>query len=286
MLELFRMKKTALAVILAAVLQWAASGLSVGILPLPVYQGRTIFITVGSPEHVSRIRAEFLSQKIDLYPEGEYFTGVIGVPCDQKPGSYPLRFEIVKNDGKTEEFIKDVIVKKFPFPSASFWLKPSKKKLLASNLIQEEWARIEKELGVESSEKKWAENFTLPSEGPFSMRFGTIEKVNGKKRGQHRGLDIAVPTGTKIAAVNHGKVVFSEKLKAFGNTIVIDHGRGVHSLYFHLSKLLAKVGDEVGKGSIIGLSGNTGISSGPHLHWGMSVHNLRVDPGQWAQPSP
>lgn len=275
------MKKTFLLIYLGLFLQSIAFGLSVDILPLPVYQGKTIFITVGSSENVSRIRAEFLSQKIDMYPEGENFTGVIGVPCDQKPGSYPFRLEIVNHEGKSEEVAKMVLVKKYPFPTTAFWLKPAKKKLFVRDLIQEEWARIEKGLEVESREKRWEGVFCLPSEGPFSMRFGTIEKINGKRSGQHRGLDIAVPTGTKIAAANHGKVVFSEKLKAFGNTIVIDHGRGVHSLYFHLSRLIANVGEEVEKGSIIGLSGNTGISSGPHLHWGMSVHNLRVDPGQW-----
>jgi murein DD-endopeptidase MepM/ murein hydrolase activator NlpD len=115
------------------------------------------------------------------------------------------------------------------------------------------------------------------------MVFGTQEYVNRKKRGQHRGFDIAVPIGTKVKAANNGKVVFAQKLAAFGGTVVLDHGQGVHTLYFHLSRFLVDVGQAVGKGEGIALSGNSGISSGPHLHWGMSVHNLRVDPNQWTR---
>jgi murein DD-endopeptidase MepM/ murein hydrolase activator NlpD len=96
-------------------------------------------------------------------------------------------------------------------------------------------------------------------------------------------VDIAAAVGTKVKAPNAGKVVFGEKLKAFGGTMVLDHGQGVHTLYFHLSKLLAEVGAKVEKGTVIALSGNTGVSSGAHLHWGMSVHNLRVDPIQWTK---
>ena len=92
-----------------------------------------------------------------------------------------------------------------------------------------------------------------------------------------------MPIGTKVKAANNGKVVFAQKLSAFGGTIVIDHGQGVHTLYFHLSKFLAVVGQEVSKGTVIALSGNSGISSGPHLHWGMSVHDLRVNPLQWTK---
>jgi murein DD-endopeptidase MepM/ murein hydrolase activator NlpD len=174
-------------------------------------------------------------------------------------------------------------VRKTKFPFVSFWLKPAKKKLFTGDLIAREWARIEKTLLVEFERQRWRGLFTLPAKGPTSMVFGTIERVNGRRTGQHRGLDIAVPMGTKIKAPNHGRVVFAEHLKAFGGTIVLDHGQGVHTLYFHLSKFLAKVGQEVSKGDIIALSGNSGISSGPHLHWGMSVHNLRVDPGQWTR---
>ena len=123
----------------------------------------------------------------------------------------------------------------------------------------------------------------MPVNGSVSMLFGTREFVNRKPRGQHRGLDLAVPAGTEVGAANSGKVVFAQKLKAFGGTVVIDHGQGIHSLYFHLSKFLAQVGDDVTKGQLVALSGNSGISTGPHLHWGMSVHNLRVDPLQWTK---
>jgi len=96
-------------------------------------------------------------------------------------------------------------------------------------------------------------------------------------------MDIAVLPGSHVLAANNGKVVFAKKLKAFGGTVVVDHGQGIHTLYFHLSKFVAKAGEAVNKGQLLALSGNTGVSSGPHLHWGMSAHNLRVDPSQWVK---
>ena len=65
--------------------------------------------------------------------------------------------------------------------------------------------------------------------------------------------------------------------------MVVDHGQGIHTLYFHLSRFVAEVGQNVSKGAVIAFSGNSGVSSGPHLHWGMSVQNLRVDPMQWVK---
>ena len=105
--------------------------------------------------------------------------------------------------------------------------------------------------------------------------------INKKYRNRHRGWDFRAPIGTKIRASNNGVVVLIDKFKAFGGTVVLDHGQGVFSLFFHLSKFLIKEGDYLEKGDVLGLTGNTGVSSGPHLHWGLSVHNVRVEPKSW-----
>lgn len=246
--------------------------------PAVVRQGRCFTISM-TAESFSSARASFLGRNIPFH-DGQ---AIIGVAPEQRPGRYPLLVTAKKLDGETVKLNGEVTVAKFNFPSVSFWLKPAKNKLRARNIIAEEWARIEKVLLLEDEKKYRLGNFILPVDGPVSMVFGSIERINGRRSGQHRGLDIAVQQGTKVAAANSGKIVFAAKLKAFGGTIVIDHGRGIHTLYFHLSKFLADVGQGVAKGEVIALSGNTGISSGPHLHWGMSVHNLRVDPVQWTK---
>ncbi len=272
------MGKRIIAALFLILIQSACSALNPALNPDVIGPGRCFTVSM-TLEPAVKAKASFLGRSVNFY-EGR---AIIGVPPEQKPGKYLLAVTVIKNDGTAEKIDKEITVTRYRFPFVSFWLKPSKKKLFTKDLIAEEWARIEKVLTVEPAQKAWADRFLLPAKGPASMVFGTVERVNGKPSGRHRGLDIAVPLGTKIKAPNHGRVVFAEHLKAFGGTIVLDHGQGVHTLYFHLSKFLAKAGQDVSKGDIIALSGNSGISSGPHLHWGMSVHNLRVDPVQWTK---
>ena len=258
-------------------LAWALT-----IYPAAPRQGDSFTVELASLEGVTKVQAVFLGQKIKFFPAGKNsFKTVIGVPCEQKPGVYDLSLVYTKSSGKTEKVKYSVTVARTQFPIVSFWLKPAKKKLLARDVVGEDWALIEKALLKEDPRQSWDGEFIQPVTGEISMLFGTQEYINRQKRGQHRGLDIAVPTGTRVAAANNGRVVFARQLAAFGGTIVIDHGQGVHTLYFHLSKFLSSVGQKVNKGEIIALSGSSGVTSGPHLHWGLSVHNLRVDPTQW-----
>ncbi|MFA5114286.1 MAG: M23 family metallopeptidase [Candidatus Margulisiibacteriota bacterium] len=246
-------------------------------------QGGSFELVLSSAEGVAAGQVRFLQKNISFFPAGPAQKAIVGIPCELKPGNYPLILHLTKQDGSTEERRGSVKVARTKFPTVSFWLKPAKKKLLARDIIGEEWALIERVLVREDPAQHWVGKFIRPTSGEVSMVFGTQEYINRKKRGQHRGFDIAVPIGTRVKAANNGKVVFAQKLTAFGGTIVVDHGQGVHTLYFHLSKFLAPVGQTISKGDIIALSGNSGISSGPHLHWGMSVHNLRVDPNQWTK---
>lgn len=245
--------------------------------------GKVTQIKISSLEGVAKIEASFLDKKFECYKNASGFEGIIGVPINQKPGYYNLKLIITQSNGEVFEEVKSLKIWSTKFPFTKFWLKPARNKLRARSLINEEWAQIEKVLIVEEPEQRRKGKFSLPCEGPISQGFGHRQIINGKSAGNHRGVDIAVITGTEIKAPNHGKVVFAQKLKAFGGTLVIDHGQGIHTLYFHLSKFIAQVGQHVSKGEPIALSGNSGISSGAHLHWGMSVHNLRVDPMQWVK---
>jgi murein DD-endopeptidase MepM/ murein hydrolase activator NlpD len=117
-----------------------------------------------------------------------------------------------------------------------------------------------------------------PVSGRFSSPFGLRRYFNGKRRNPHTGLDIAAPLGTPIKAPAAGQVVNTGDYFFTGNTIIIDHGQGVVTLYGHLDQISVSTGDTVETGDIIGHVGKTGRATGPHLHWGVSMNQTMVDP--------
>jgi len=251
--------------------------------PKVAWQGKIIAIKLLSAEGISKVKGKFLNQDFECYKIGNAFRGIVGVSINQKPSHYDLKLNLIRDDGSTQELSKSVKVWSTKFPFSRFWLRPAKKRLMVPELINQEWAQIEKALMVEEPVQRWKGRFALPVDGTISQGFGYHQIINGRRGGSHRGVDFEVPNGTEVRAPNQGKVVFVKRLKVFGGTMVLDHGQGIHTLYFHLSKIIARVGEDVDKGDIIALSGDSGISSAPHLHWGLSVHNLRVDPLQWVK---
>ncbi len=126
-----------------------------------------------------------------------------------------------------------------------------------------------------------------PRKGAGYWPFGWPRKnvVNGKVSwSYHRGVDIANKTGTPIWAANSGVVAISGDYPARGGSIAINHGCGIYSNYFHLSKRFVKAGEKVKKGQVIAYMGSTGISTGSHLHWEIRVTGISVNPYQWTKP--
>lgn len=132
------------------------------------------------------------------------------------------------------------------------------------------------------NKKLWKGKFIYPVKNKkfhnISSPFGATRYVNNNVVGYHSGIDFPVPVGTPLRAANRGKVVLARKLTTTGNTIIIDHGMNVFSAYAHMSELSVKEGDFVRKGQNIGKSGNTGFTTGPHLHFTISVGTTFVDP--------
>ncbi|MFI5360018.1 MAG: M23 family metallopeptidase [Halanaerobiales bacterium] len=131
------------------------------------------------------------------------------------------------------------------------------------------------------AEKIWQGNFLWPVEGKISSPFGATRYVNGILNNRHSGIDIAAPRGTPVKAAADGIVKLAASLLSTGNTIIIDHGWYVTSSYSHLDSINVKVGDVVKKGDIIGTVGSTGVSTGPHLHWAVTVHGVFVNPEEF-----
>ena len=126
----------------------------------------------------------------------------------------------------------------------------------------------------------WNEDFIYPINSKITSAFGTKRVYNNELKSYHGGTDFQAKDNTPIVASNSGIVRISANRFYAGNSIVIDHGQGVYSCYFHLNTMNFKVGDFVNKGEVIGLSGSTGRITGPHLHFTFRINGLQVDPLQ------
>jgi len=126
--------------------------------------------------------------------------------------------------------------------------------------------------------REWSKPFLMPLETPVTSNFGNARIYNGELKSYHSGTDFRAPVGTPIKAVNDGVVVISKDRYYAGGSIVIDHGEGIYSCYYHLSKMDFKTGDRVKRGEIIGKSGASGRVTGPHLHFAFMVQGVQVDP--------
>ena len=123
----------------------------------------------------------------------------------------------------------------------------------------------------------WSERFALPLGSVITSHYGNARMFNNEVRSYHAGTDFRANIGTPIKATNDGIIALAKERFMSGNSVIIDHGKGIYSAYFHLSELKVAVGERVKKGQIIALSGDTGRVSGAHLHFSMMVQGVSVD---------
>lgn len=153
--------------------------------------------------------------------------------------------------------------------------------------IKAEAARLRAARREESALTAFVGPFIWPVEGRISGVFGSQRILNGEPRQPHLGVDVAAPVGAPVRAPAAGRVALAEPdLFLTGGTILLDHGHGVSSVFAHLSRLDVKAGDEVRQGQPIGAVGATGRATAPHLHWGMSWFDERLDPALLVPPMP
>ena len=143
-----------------------------------------------------------------------------------------------------------------------------------------EWEeKVEPLKAVADPAQYWENPFLQPVSGEITTQFGCIRYTNGDPTpSRHGGIDIAAKTGTDVLAANNGRVLFAERIQLTGNTVVIEHGYGLKSFYYHMDSLSVSAGDAVKKGDKIGEVGTTGYSTGPHLHFALAVNNVFVNP--------
>lgn len=212
-----------------------------------------------------------------------YYRAFIGIHRSSALGPKPLKLNLRDQTGTFHHIAKDVDVLQRRFPVKSFSLAADKTKLFSKKLQDLTWKMVNDSKKETSDRALWDGEFIKPAEGIRTLGFGDILYINGKFSGSHFGIDWANVQGTPILAANSGKVTLADFTPSFGNTIVIDHGHNVFTMYLHLFELGVSAGDLVQKGDQIGLMGTTGISTGSHLHFTHFVDDIVVDSQPWME---
>jgi murein DD-endopeptidase MepM/ murein hydrolase activator NlpD len=209
-----------------------------------------------------------------------------GVHVMLDPGYYPLELQGTLADGTTFAFSQAIYVQDGNYPYDPPLVVNSETVDVENTTPEDlQWADV---VAPITPVRLWQGAFISPVPDYYSdcypSMFGHRRSYNGSAYDFfHTGLDFCGQIGTDIYAPADGVVVFTEPTVVRGNATVIDHGWGVYTAYGHQSEFLVSVGEQVKKGQLIGLVGETGRVSGPHLHWEVIVGGVQVDPLQWLQ---
>ena len=222
-------------------------------------------------------RATFKGKPVMVLPNESSYIAVVGLPLSTAPGTQTLQ---VQNASGTM-FTKQFAVLDKTYQSQHITIKnkrmvnPEKRDM---ERIGREQRRIRKALATWNEHTPESLLLSLPVEGPVSSPFGLRRFFNEQPRKPHSGLDLAAAEGTPIKAPAGGRIVDTGDYFFNGNTVFIDHGQGLVTMYCHMSRIDVEPGQQVDRGEIIGAVGKTGRVTGAHLHWGVSLNDARVDP--------
>jgi len=220
-----------------------------------------------------------------LTPAPDRFWGLVGLPVDAAAGPRTLR-AVARSASGTVLGAAEVPLVFVPVQRPVDYLELTQE--LTSILTDESAAT---ELSIRAGQfstfdtgRRWSGKFVRPLIGPQTTAFGQGRSINGGPVGGfHSGEDIGADAGTPVHASADGRVSSVVRMPIRGLSVVIDHGSGVKSGYHHLESALVQEGQQVVQGQVIGLVGSTGLSTGPHLHWEISVWGTNVDPVQWTR---
>jgi murein DD-endopeptidase MepM/ murein hydrolase activator NlpD len=205
---------------------------------------------------------------------------LIGIDLQQPAGSYDFAVSGEIAEGHAFTCVASLTVKEGRFATeklnvAPQFVEPNPEQLARAD---EERKRLREIFATVTPERLWSGAFRLPLTGVSTGgNFGKRRVLNGEPSSPHSGVDFPAPAGTAVHATQGGRVVLAAPLYFSGNTVVIDHGLGVYTLYGHLSSFSVIAGDAVKAGELIGKVGATGRVTGPHLHWGLTVNAARVN---------
>jgi hypothetical protein len=232
------------------------------------------------PAGLANADAYFNRTPYAMLPAGDRWFAMIGLPTSQSVGDFPVEVW----SGETLLASGSISIAGGGFQFESIQVPPGPAGLLSDSArIEQERVRVEQVLSGFTPEKRWSGPWILPAQGSVSNAFGLQRSINGGPYYPHTGTDLANVKGTPIYAAATGVVALAESLFLYGNSVIIDHGAGVFGSYNHMDSLAVSAGQAVNKGDLIGYMGETGLVTGPHVHWEVIVRGVRVDPMLWTQ---
>ena len=209
--------------------------------------------------------------------DGADWYALVLVDMKARPGNYELNVQVERED-ETLSFRRDLRIDPAGYITQNVELPPARRHLADPRVEAAEFERLAELTAAYTAEPLWDETgFALPSEHQLSTPFGVFRLMNGERETRHTGWDQNAPAGSPIRALAAGRVVFAGPLQIRGNSVFIDHGLSIYSGYAHLSEIDVEVGQRIAGGQVIGSSGNSGRSSGAHLHWEIVGQGLWLD---------
>jgi len=250
--------------------------------PPKVKQGHTLLLEVLSNRPIAAT-GDFEGRPLSFSPEPGGAWAVVGVSVVAKPGAHPIQFSIADSLGATASTTVTVEVEAEDFGAEQINIPADRVGLLDPGVSADEAKRLAEVFAVVTPTQFWQGAFIRPYPGQVTSPFGMWRTYNGGQHSYHSGIDLSGAEGAPVVAANSGRVVLAAPLQVHGNTVVLDHGWGVCSAYYHLSQILVSEGQQVAQGDSVGLLGNTGLSTGAHVHWDMRVGGVPVDPVEWTE---
>jgi hypothetical protein len=225
--------------------------------------------------------ANWFDDVIEFFPiEDDGFYGLISVSIEQASRDYDLSIFAVLEDDSRVEIPATVPVGLGGFIRQTIEIPTERAYLVDSEVERTEFARLDAIFRNITPEVLWDSgeiDFEYPVNSAITSPFGAVRVLNGTLETRHTGWDLRAATGTPVMSMASGKVAFAGTMDVRGNVVIVDHGYGVFSTYCHFSVINVVRGQTITKGQILGMSGNTGRSNGPHLHWEVNINGQWID---------
>jgi len=251
--------------------------------PAQPVNGSAVLFRVTAPADVSGLHGSWSGHELAFRFDRACacWYAVAGIDLDTKPGRLPLRLEGSAKAAPNAVYSSEVTIGAKRYPTTAISVAPE-----YVQPPQDLLARIEQEAALKrqvfaqiAPETYWTGRFKLPVDSSITAIFGSARTYNGVKRSTHHGMDLRAAIGTPVRATNQGTVVLARGLYYEGNCVILDHGQGLLTIYMHLSEIRVKEGQRVEGGEILGLSGNSGQVTAPHLHFAVRWQGIYLDPG-------
>jgi murein DD-endopeptidase MepM/ murein hydrolase activator NlpD len=212
--------------------------------------------------------------------KGDQWAALIGVPLTVRPGRYEATLRATTAEGEPATTRVALLIERGLFATRRLTVDPQFVNPPASAMarIAAEAKAMADLFAHPTVERLWHGPFRMPVPGPSTSSFGRLSILNGESRSRHQGADFRAAEGTEVRAPNTGRVVLVADYYFSGNTVILDHGAGLFSLFAHFSKVHVEPGAMVKTGDLLGEAGATGRVTGPHVHWAVRLNGASVDP--------